>query len=287
MKLDKETVVKHQFWFLLGGYLLIWLIAVLVLMFTAPDTIKKAKDAYKKAADDIASASKNPVNKATFLPPWEKEADEFSRHKSVIWKQASDFQQPIYFWPEHLTEKYDMKYPETQISSDDRGRYWHEWYPEQVEQLRKNAPKWIEPVELQGGFDNIFQPKTEWSETPTREEMWLAQEDLWVKRELLVDVWKAMNWQSLMVEQPIDEKKEPNPDPKNIKARYRFANKNWEITFHIRENDKGFLVIGGDSTIKSVPSSAADQRQGAGTHLQRSPEPNSRPVPGPRRAGEL
>ena len=28
MKMDKETLVKYQFWFLLGGYLVVWIIAV-------------------------------------------------------------------------------------------------------------------------------------------------------------------------------------------------------------------------------------------------------------------
>jgi hypothetical protein len=258
MKFDKETLVKHQFWFLLGGYLLIWLIAVMWLMFTAPDTIKAAKGNYEKAEKELKSASSNPVNKNTFLPPWVREAEEFNGHKMVIWKKASDFQAGMYDWPDQLAQKYDMMYPETPITTDDLGRYRADWYPKQIETLRTNAPKFLEPVELLGGFDNIFQPRTEWTETPTREEIWLAQEDLWVKRELLYDVWTTMNRLAWMPDQPIDEKQEPNPDPEHIKARYRFANKNWEITLHLRDNGKG-LVIGGDSTIKNVHPSQHPQ----------------------------
>jgi hypothetical protein len=259
MKLDKETVIKHQFWFLLGSYLLIWFIAVLWLKFTAPDAITNAKNNYKKAADGVKAESASPVNKATFLPPWEKEADTFDKHKSVIWKQAWLFQAGMYDWPDYLVKNYDMSNPQTVISTDDLNRYRHDLYPQQIENLRVNAPRWLEPVELLSGFDNIFKPKAkaEWHETPTREEMWLAQEDFWVKREVFVVVWDAMLRQAFM--QEVKEIPEPNPDPEHIKARYRFHNKNWEITLHIRTNDKGLPVIGGDSTIKNIHPSGHPQ----------------------------
>src|SRR5690242_10564368 len=107
MKLDKETVIKHQFWFLLGGYMLIWLIAVLVLKFTAPGRIDEAKSKYKAAATAVDNEKRTAVNKATFLPPWEKEADAFDKHKGVIWKQAWDYQWRMYDWPEKWLAKYN------------------------------------------------------------------------------------------------------------------------------------------------------------------------------------
>jgi hypothetical protein len=47
----------------------------------------------------------------------------------------------------------------------------------------------------------------------------------------------------------VDEKKEPMP--KGVEGRYRFKNRNWEVTLNLRKSDKG-LVIGGDSTIKNI-----------------------------------
>src|SRR5262245_45598579 len=171
MKFDKETLIKHQFWFLLGGYLLIWLIAVLWLTFTAPDEIKKVRDAYDKAGKELKTASSNPVNKATFLPPWEHEANDFNAHKTVIWNDALYFQGGMYIWPEEMAKSYpDLTDPHTPISTDDLSHYRHDWYPKQIEALRDYWPKALEPVELLSGFDSIFKPKAkeEWTETPTR-----------------------------------------------------------------------------------------------------------------------
>ena len=55
--MDKETVIKHQFWFLLGGYALVWLAAVLWIWGVAGDQIAKVQGEYKKAADSIRSSS--------------------------------------------------------------------------------------------------------------------------------------------------------------------------------------------------------------------------------------
>ena len=35
MKLDKESLAKYQFWYLLGTYLVVWLVAVVWLKFAA------------------------------------------------------------------------------------------------------------------------------------------------------------------------------------------------------------------------------------------------------------
>lgn len=257
MKLDQETIVKHQFWFLLGGYFLLWFIAVLCLWFIAPGEINTLKTAYEGAATGVKSVS-NPVNTATFLPPWEKEAKEFSDHKLTIWDAAWKWQAPMYDWPEEWRTKYDMTNPQTQIAADDRTDYKDKLYLTEIDSLRAAAPKWLNPVELKGGFDEVFKPmtKADWKTMPTREEIWLAQEDFWVKRELLFDVLKAMTWQAYMPAVAIDEKKEPLP--KGVELRYRCKNKNWEITLLLRKSDKG-LVIGHDSTIKNIHPSHLPQ----------------------------
>ncbi len=258
MKLDQETVVKHQFWFLLGGYFVLWLIAILWMKFTFPGEIEKLHNDYKAKTDGVNSAlSAGPVNTATFIPPWDNETKEFSDHKGVIWGQAWYFQEGMYDWPAGWAKKYGgMITPQVQISSDDKNEYKDKLYPNQIKELRDTAPKWLNPVELKDGFDNVFQPKKDWRETPTREEIWLAQEDFWVKRELLIVVYQAMAQQALMEPVEIDEKKEPMP--KGVEARHRFRNKNWEITLNIRKNEKG-LVLGGDSTIKNIHPSRHPQ----------------------------
>ncbi len=251
MKLDQETVVKHQFWFLLGGYFVLWLTAVLWMKFSYPSEIEELKKKYDGAASGVKTAlSSGPVNTATFLPPWDQETKEFSNHKGVIWGDAWHFQEGMYDWPAEWMRKYQgMKTPQVQLSSDDKNDYKEKLYPEQIKNLRTNMPKVLNPVELKDGFDNIFQPKKDWREIPTREEIWLAQEDYWVKRELLYVVWGCVAQQAAMELLEIDEKKEPMPQGVEVRQRYR--NKNWEITLHIRKGKNG-MVIGRDSTIKNI-----------------------------------
>lgn len=247
MKLDKETVVKHQFWFLLGGYLLVWIIAVFWLKIAAGDEIKKVADAFETTKKNLDNERRSPVNTRTFVPPWEAYRNVFEKHKQVIWNQAWDFQRGMYDWP--FSNK-DMSSPQTVLADSEREEYKRTLYPDEIKQLREASKSILGPVELAGGFDAIFKPQ-EWKETPTREECWLAQEDYWVKRELLYVVGGAVAQLSYMWPiLQIDEKAEPMPQ--GVVSRHRYRNQNWEITFHIRQNPKKELVIGGDSTIKNV-----------------------------------
>jgi hypothetical protein len=254
MKLDKETVIKHQFWFLLGSYLLIWFIAVLWLKIAAGGPIETAKKDYEKQVSSLDSAKKNPVNVDKFLPPWNAAANTYNKHKNVIWDAAWKFQEAMYDWPKAWDSK-DMHTPKTELSADERFEYQDKWYPEQIKLLHDNAPNYLSPIELAGGFDGIFQ-RQQWKSTPTREEIWLAQEDYWVKRELLLILWKAMADLAYMEPIPIDDKEEK---PEGVVARYRYANQSWEITLNLRKDSEKRLVIGGDSTLKNVDPSHRPQ----------------------------
>jgi hypothetical protein len=250
MKLDKDTVIKHQFWFLLGGFLLFWIIAVFWLKgaATASDgPIEKAKGEYKGKSEAVKKASSDPVNVATFLPPWIKQFDVFNLHKGTVWTQAWNGQSYMYNWPEEWMKSKDMYTPQTPLDYNECNDYKTKYYPRQIETLETNAPKWISPIELAKPFKEIFEP-AKLDEVPTREECWLVQEDYWVKRELFAVLWRAMNDLAYMapVEIPKDEK-----TPEGVDARYRFANQNWEITLNLRKGSKG-LALSSDSTIKNV-----------------------------------
>jgi hypothetical protein len=141
--------------------------------------------------------------------------------------------------------------PQTELSSDERTAYYKELYGKQFKELRTYAHDFLlGPVELTGGFDGIMNPQ-KWELEPTREECWLAQEDFWVRRELLYVVGMNMVLpRSYMYPVEIDEK-----DKAKLAAHkfcYRYRNQNWEITLLIKQNKEGALVISGDSTIKNV-----------------------------------
>src|SRR5262249_51893923 len=112
MKLDKETVVKYQFWFLLGSYLVVWLVTVLWLMFTAKGPIEAKKKDYDGGTQSLKTASQNPVNESTFCPPWATYGETFNKHKRKIWGDAWELQKDMFDWPKELTDRHDMSTPQ-------------------------------------------------------------------------------------------------------------------------------------------------------------------------------
>ena len=263
MKLDKETIIKHQFWFLLGTYLLVWLIAVLWLKFAAADPIEKAKKDYKETTDKLAASSRDPKNPNTFCPPWEAYGQVFDKHKQVIWKVAWDYQKPMFTWPawpleSGLNSLGGEFVPQDEMSPADLTQFRRTLYNEEIQGLERDAagnPKeknsvgFLSPIELEGGFEAIMRPH-KWAEMPTREEVWLAQEDFWVRRELLYDLARAVAYDAYMFPVEIDSKEAQPPD---VVTRLRFRNQNWEITLLIKKDkDQRSLLISRDSTIKNV-----------------------------------
>ena len=250
MKLDKDTLVKQQFWFLLGGYLLVWVAAVFWLKAAAGEPIENAKKAFDGDKSQLQSAQRDPVNVKEFIPPWEKQFATFNGYKTEIWMQAWGGQKDMYNWPQEWMNTKDMETPQTPLTDTDLSAYRHKYYPNQIESLAKNAPEWLDPIEWKGGFNAIFNPTNfKLSSTPTREECWLLQEDYWVKRELFAVLWKAMG--NLAFMSPVKIEDDEKTRPEGVVGRHRYRNENWEITLNLHK-DKGVIVIGGDSTIKNV-----------------------------------
>src|SRR5262249_30788170 len=86
---------------------------------------------------------------------------------------------------------------------------------------------------------------------PSSEECWLAQEDLWVKREVLDIVRGALNHAARFERSEIDLKKEP-PGP-GITAHHRFVNNTWQVDLLIEQQPgQRHKFISGRSTIKNI-----------------------------------
>jgi len=245
-KMDKDALKKNQFWIGLGVFCVLWLVAV-VMVKTMGDG--KAKADYQAAVKSL-SDTRNPKNDS-FLGPWNEHRDKFKAHKDKIWQQAWDLQQGIYDWPQPMvTAGIVPRYVGdsfTRVRGPDgkgdvtedlnnRSRYRDDWYKEQF----PPATAWdtyVAPVEFLGGFFAVF-PMQNWqrSNAPTQEEVWLAQEDYWVRREMLVIVRQALD--SVAVFKPVEEKKEekkeakkePEKLPDGIAARHVPRNAAWELT---------------------------------------------------------
>ncbi len=253
MKVNKEALVKHNFWIILGVFTLLWLIAVCMLGFTAGAEIKKNKDAFTKAKKDVEGI-KNPKNLDTFLPPWKDHQAMFQKHKDKIWEKAwTELQSAMYTWPDSDTlalSQHMKQGPDAPLDLDTRQKFRDDLYGIELRQLE--AQKLLGPVDLQGGFEAIMEPvKWDPKVAPTREEIWLAQENFWVKRDLLAIVREVLDGQARMTEVAVDPNKEPLPE--GILSRHRFRNTTWEIELLIEPGkDKRDRLISTRSRIMNI-----------------------------------
>jgi hypothetical protein len=304
MKMDKDALVKHKFWVLLGVYALLWIICLSFIAVNAGGPVDEAKKNYDAAKAAVVKYPR-PKN-ATFLPPWQKYGDTFTKHKNEVWKVAwfGDQVKPgetlpagqrrwegqggMYTWPSDENHPLDklLLYPDSPF--ENRLREWYKTknaYGKEFEEVRvalqpdgtesaKGTPADgpLGAVAFKGGYDNVMKPidfeAATASRTPDAEECWLAQEDFWVKRELLIVVSDALSMAAHLDPVADDKDKDkqdaPAKDAKDAKilGRQVFRNASWEVTLLFDKDDSGKVRISPDSRIKNVHVSHREQALG-------------------------
>lgn len=264
-KMDKEALTKNLFWILLGVFCLLWIGALVVVKASSDDKKKKDWEAAKGTIE--GALTKGPKTEA-YLKPWQDHGQKFRNHKDVIWKLAWQQQQGMYTWPESMPRSVQPEFPGDSFASprdatgkgdpivdqNNRSRFKTDWYYEQFAGLEPV----VFPAEFLGGFFTVF-PVQVWdrSHTPTTEEVWLAQEDYWVRRELLYMIRLAMDAVALFKDvTPADKEKLPE----GIVGRKLFRNANWELNLLFEKGKDGrSLIISDQSTIKNVNRSERTQ----------------------------
>src|SRR5260370_11413700 len=97
MKMDKEALLKHKFWIVLGTFAVLWLVALTWLLVSAGGPIEAAKKKYKDPLGTITGFQR-PMN-PSFIKPWEDDKKVFQDHKKVIWADAFAKQEKLYTFP--------------------------------------------------------------------------------------------------------------------------------------------------------------------------------------------
>jgi hypothetical protein len=256
-KIDKDFLKKNQFWIGLGGFVLLWLIAVVFVVASGGESDQKKK--YDSALSGVKGKAGGVKTKA-HEDPWVKYANEFAGRKEEAWKQAWELQKWLYEWPEGMRA---LEYPDDEFALDGRNKYRNDWYPRQYAQLEKSQI--VAPAELPEGLKKVVPPqiwddpnKNPENRPPTREEIWLAQEDFLVKREMLYIIRWAMDGAARFqeIEPPITE----GLDEGEV-ARYKLKNTSWELDLIIKRVAGGTrpYAISEKSTIKNVHPSRRAQ----------------------------
>ena len=249
MTLDKETLIKHRFWIALGAFGLIWLVGLILI-----PTVQGSNNAEveKNFTDHMTKvkAINDPKND-NFVNPLKSKENVLKEKKGDVWGIASEFQADIWTWPEggnaKLSDKLDHAPFGAYIRESDRSEYGSQLYDKYLAGL--NFPEMIKPVEYTGGWTNVVKPVSHWpiDPVPTIEECWLAQEDLWVKRELLDIIHKTLD--EVRIFKPYQADKDAKPEP----GRQLMRNANWELDLVIAPDEKSKeIVISDKTTIKNI-----------------------------------
>jgi hypothetical protein len=257
MKVDKELLLKHHFWILLGTFALLWLIGLCVMLFTLSDTIEGHKKDFKAKLDAANGEVKaGPKNEKTYVPPWDKHKEMFLDHKDKVWHLGWLLQKDMYTWPGAFKDK--MTDPSVVLSFEERDEFKKNLYDLYVNSLRdrlkrsydyKNGPAGVTPVDF--NFDAVIKPvafMTVGEETPlpTHEEIWLAMEDLWIKRDLVDIVRDVLDKTSKM--EATEAVRPSDPDakeklakaglPEGAVARFILANATWELDLIVEKGEE-------------------------------------------------
>jgi hypothetical protein len=194
LKIDKDMLIKQRFWILLGVSVLLLLVALLMLPSSVGSEVESQQKAYLGKKDSLAkiSAVKNEKWVAAA-----KEADEYvESKKNKVWEQAWSTQTNFMTWPADLesgqhpwSKKY--AYFGDPIDQNDRSDFNQKLYESQIRPVFDIVDPLMRDgsgvVQFHGGdYEAVLQLDKQWpGEVPGNTFIWLAQEDLWVKRELL------------------------------------------------------------------------------------------------------
>ena len=118
MKFDKETMLKHQFWFLLALAVPLTLGAYFFLMTAVRGAINKDRKDLEDKLKSASSATRIMNQKSVDI--MEDKAKKMAAKEETVWKEAYGSQINISTWPEAIEKEFDFKdgYFATEIKAE-------------------------------------------------------------------------------------------------------------------------------------------------------------------------
>ncbi|HLW63943.1 MAG TPA: hypothetical protein VKS79_01405 [Gemmataceae bacterium] len=241
MKMDKETLIKHQFWILLGVYALL----ALILIILVTTVIGADAEAKEKKINDQKNDLKNNANAISrpYIAVLDQQKDTLSQKRGELWTEMYDKQKGLIAWPGDMRYSMGKKYPNfgSEINRDDAFAYTEtSVYLSEYEEIADI----IKPTDYQGGWKAVLNPVA-WSETnrPTSDEVWLSLEDMCVEREVL-NVLHDSN-QAVAVFQPVPVPKGEALPPTTLRPAEafakRFQSRRYQLDISLDRKDRDYI----------------------------------------------
>ncbi|HKB37859.1 MAG TPA: hypothetical protein VKD72_15535 [Gemmataceae bacterium] len=295
MKLDKDTLLKNQFWIGLAGAGVL-LLATIVLLFLGPaKRAAKAREEYDKFTKTLND--QRDFKNQHFWTPWNERKGEYTTHKEKVWADAYVIQDGLMTWPQNSTAFQNLEktgYFGDSISEDARVLYRDKLYDTQFPKEKEGLEVFLNSRDAYLPFiiDRKLLGQISMGKlTPTVEECWLAQEDLWLRREVLRILQEALEsmgkfkeikelrWNAAVAavagvpvdnlvktspalkrdaykQRPLDAKADKIKalEKSGVKESRLFRSRNWEVNLLLEEpsGDRSKLRVSARSTIKNI-----------------------------------
>jgi hypothetical protein len=107
MKLDKDTVIKHHFWFLLATAMPLALIGIVLLMTVVSSLIASNR---KKLESDLKGTKvSDPAKNDVWMQQIKKRVAEMKKREKEVWEEAYKSEEYLFTWPEEVEKKFRFK----------------------------------------------------------------------------------------------------------------------------------------------------------------------------------
>ena len=257
--MNQEALTKQRFWILFGITVPLLLICMIWLATSVATENSVKRSLLEGHKDRLDANARKDLQGAEYLKLLTKRTSELEAQRLDLWQQAYNLQKDLTVWPGDLQDSLGKLRFGDQISDADRGRYSNFYLGEIGDLARQFEQKFqvgndaedYPSVVFKGGWQNRLVQVPKWVE-PGSDEMWLAQEDIWVQRELL----KAINDANQFVAkfEPVKETAPKDGKPEevepNVRFRGKFQNPYWILNLQLVEKGAQFVVRG---TIQNRP----------------------------------
>lgn len=193
--INTELLLKHRFWIGVGVFAPLVLVVVCLLLFGVRKAVGSKQKEIEAAKAQIGAVPR-PMMNDRWIPVYQQRQQNADEKKNEIWAKAWNHQEPIMTWPKDMQEKAKGKAYGFKFDEDTREAYGNKLYQTQLAELPRLAQpegSRTEVVQFKGEeWQKVLRFVGRWVKTPPDpEELWLAQEDLWIQRALLRAVREA------------------------------------------------------------------------------------------------
>ena len=251
-KIDKEFLIKHRFWITVGAVVPLAFMALGCLVWGVDDDIKAEAAKVQKTKKDLDNERKK-VKTDKELAILEEKNGTLSGQKEVVWNQAWGLQQKLFAWPKDFPEEarpYQENFASLSFGdliTDNVCARYPKLYADQI----KGLPELVAPSQFSPSPEKVLRHVEKFTILPLSDDLWLAQEDYCVKKEVLLTIQEANNMTARFSDRIRLEKIEtPAADEKKGEdARQKYRNSsstepNYELDLVLTKNEKEAVIRG-------------------------------------------